>query len=127
MALTCRWRSRPHQTRTKALHLSLETKNPRQALRGGCGSVLQKHSTADQSNAVRIPAAPPLTLMLPVFLSALPSNENTSIDLSAIDWASSVLPSLLQATPCPQAPNSPFAASVSLVPLIRKIESALPL
>src|SRR5258707_8836359 len=82
---------------------------------------------ADQSNAVRIPAAPPLTLMLPVFLSALPSNENTSIDLSAIDWASSVLPSLLQATPCPQAPNSAFAASVSLVPLIRKIESALPL
>src|SRR6266404_5891986 len=94
---------------------------------GGCRSVLQKHSTADQSNAVRIPAAPPLTLMLPVFLSALPSNENTSIDLSAIDWASSVLPSLLQATPCPQAPNSAFAASVSLVPLIRKIQSALPL
>src|SRR5258707_14711546 len=94
---------------------------------GGCRSVLQKHSTADQSNAVRIPAAPPLTLMLPVFLSALPSNENTSINLSAIDWASSVLPSLLQATPCPQAPNSAFAASVSLVPLIRKIESALPL
>src|SRR5882757_3322729 len=36
---------------------------------GGCRSALQKHSTADQSNAVRIPAAPPLTLMLPVFLS----------------------------------------------------------
>src|SRR5438876_11473359 len=126
MALTCRWRSRPHQTRTKHSTSVLKRKTP-DRLCGGCRSVLQKHSTADQSNAVRIPAAPPLTLMLPVFWSALPSNENTSIDLSAIDWASSVLPSLLQATPCPQAPNSPFAASVSLVPLIRKIESALPL